>query len=71
MVESDYEHRRVLAAVADRSADPSFNAAMLTSASKIGSDYELARVLTQVVERGQVETSRDAFFRAVDSLESG
>jgi hypothetical protein len=71
LVGSDYEHRRVLSAVAGGGGDPAVSTAALTSAAKIDSDYDLAQVLLGVVRAGKVEASRDEFFRAVSTLQSG
>ena len=68
-VESDYEHRRVLSALAarpDLSAD--VTATMLKSVVDLNSDYEAAEFLLQVSRNSIEEPLRAPFFAAVETL---
>ncbi|MBA2258570.1 MAG: hypothetical protein H0W18_06720, partial [Acidobacteria bacterium] len=68
-VESDYEHRRVLAAVAardDLSAD--VTATMLKSVADLNADYEAAEFLLQVSKNSIEGPQRGPFFAAVETL---
>lgn len=69
---SDYERHRVLKAVVDRSPDAATIEAALTQASTMGSDYEAATFLHEVLKQSGVEGSlRSPFFRVVSGLDSG
>jgi uncharacterized protein YukE len=71
-IESDYEHRRVLAAVAarpDLSAD--VTATMLKSVGDLNSDYEAAEFLLQISKSSIEGPQRAPFFAAVETIGSG
>ena len=71
-ISSDYERRRVLSAVVKWSTDAATLEAALTSAAAMGSSYEAATFLHEVLKQNNVEgTARAPFFRAVNGLTSG
>jgi len=73
-LQSDYEHRRVLTAVVGRGgagASRAILADVLESARTIGSDYELAELLSEVGGTYLLDdTLRPAFFAAAGTLNS-
>ena len=71
-IESDFEHHRVLSAVADRGdASPEFLRAAVVSAARIDSDFELAQFLTSVAQRYTVDPAlRGPYFEAVKTIDS-
>jgi hypothetical protein len=71
-IKSDYEHRRVLAAiVAGGGLTPAVTQALLEDAGRIGSDYELAEFLIQIAGKGALDaTTRDAYFAATAKIDS-
>lgn len=71
---SDYERRRVLsAAVSDtQPSDQALIGAALGAAATMGSDYEAATFLLEVLKQNDVEgAARGAFFKAVAGVSSG
>jgi beta-lactamase regulating signal transducer with metallopeptidase domain len=71
-IKSDYEHRRVLAAiVAGGSLTPAVSRTLLEDAMRIHSDYELAEFLIQMAKAGTLDAStRDAYFAAANKIGS-
>ena len=68
---SDYEHRRVLAALAGRNdLGAQTTAAMLKSATRISSNFEAAEFLLQVSRNSIEGQQRAPFFAAVESIDS-
>jgi hypothetical protein len=73
-ISSDYERHRVLSAVIgrDRPSDQALLQAALSQAGSMGSDYEAATFLLEVLKQNGVEgASRDPFFKIVSGLSSG
>jgi beta-lactamase regulating signal transducer with metallopeptidase domain len=71
-IDSDYEHRRVLSALAartDLAAETS--ASMLQSVTGLASDYETASFLLQMAKNPVEGALRAPFFAAVESIDSG
>ena len=70
-ISSDYEHRRVLAALASRTdLGAPTTAAMLKSAARMSSNYEAAEFLLQVSRNSIEGPQRAPFFAAVESIDS-
>jgi beta-lactamase regulating signal transducer with metallopeptidase domain len=68
-IKSNYDHRRVLAALAARpDLDAETTAAMLTSASGLSSDYEAAEFLLQMSKRSIEGPQRTPFFAALETI---
>jgi beta-lactamase regulating signal transducer with metallopeptidase domain len=71
-IDSDYEHRRVLSALAQRTdLSTETAAAMLKSVASVSSDYETASFLLQVAKNPVEGALREAFFAAVETVGSG
>ena len=70
-IESDFEMRRVYAAALERRMSPELLAQVLEASAAIGSDFEHAALLTQVVSLGPVEGPiRAPLFRAIEDVGS-
>ena len=70
-VASDFEHRRVLSALAAGKQDAATVSAMLESAATIASDFEQASLLLELVQQGPMEGPlRAPFFHALSSVDS-
>ncbi len=70
---SSYERHRVLSAVVNRehSSDPALLSAALTQAERMGSDYEAATFLMEVLKQNGVEGDvRAPFFRVLARVTS-
>jgi len=73
-IDSDYERHRVLSAVIsrDRPSDPALLQSALSQATSLGSDYEAATFLLEVLKQNGVEgAARDPFFKVAGGLGSG
>ena len=73
-IDSDYERHRVLSAVIsrDRPSDPGLLQSALSQATSLGSDYEAATFLLEVLKQNGVEgAARDPFFKVAGGLGSG
>jgi len=70
-VDSDFEHRRVLSALTRSDSTPDNISALLDSSAAIGSDFEQASLLLDVVKAYPIEGPlRAPFFRVVDTIDS-
>ena len=69
-VESDFEHRRVLASLTKRVSDPATLDAMLASASRIESDFECAQFLIGIARPEVIEGTRNRFFETAKTIGS-
>jgi len=73
-IQSDYERRRVLSAAVSTTgpSDQALIESALTAASSIGSDYESATFLLEILKQNGIEgAARGPFFKTVAGLSSG